>query len=288
MEVVALFIGEPQDVALSGGTLYTGGAKAAAGEAYLTRDGFEGDGQGNLTYHGGRDRTACVYVAERYTWWKVEEDCDLPFGAFSENLTISGATEDVVCIGDIFRVGDALVQVSLPSDPCRTIDRISGVPGLRTRARDSGACGFHMWTLREGLVPKGRRFTLEERHPEGITAAVALALYHGRSRDAAIAARLQRMPELGAEGKRAIDARLAEWRDSAPATPWHHLRRCYAAPGRDPWAQGFSARMSSRRSVSSCGISTGRRRSSPHSSAFRFLRSRCGADRARRGAQHVA
>jgi len=208
MRVVGLFIGKPREADLTGGRFYTGGAKSAVASAYLRFHGFEGDGQGNLKYHGGKDRTACVYPAERYAWWKEIRGYDLPFGAFSENLAVEGATEEAVCIGDVYRIGDALVQVTLPRDPCRTIDRVTGVPGLWGIARDTGACGFHMRTVKEGLVTAGSPFVLESRHPEGITVAMALALYHGRSRDVVLADRLVHMPEFAVEGKKVIAARL--------------------------------------------------------------------------------
>jgi MOSC domain-containing protein YiiM len=209
MRVVALFVGKPRTVKAPGGTLYTGGMKDSVEAARLNWDGFEGDGQGNLKYHGGPDRTVCVYAEERYAWWRAENSCDLRFGSFSENLTVQGAVEDAVCIGDIYRVGEALVQVSLPRDPCRTIDKVSGIDGLWLKARDAGACGFHMRTLEEGLVKADSAFELVQRHPEGITVAMALDLYHGRSRDAELAGRLCRMQEFAEEGKKAVAARVA-------------------------------------------------------------------------------
>jgi MOSC domain-containing protein YiiM len=209
VKVVGVYIGKPRMVTAPGGSCYTGGAKTAVPSAFVTMEGFEGDGQGNLKHHGGRDRTVCVYPAERYAWWRRTAGIELPFGAFSENLVIEGAGEDSVCIGDIYRAGNALLQCSLPRDPCRTIDRLTGVDGLWQQARDAGACGFHMRTLEEGLVTEGCAFTLEKRHPEGITVSMALDLYHGRSRDTELAARLCGMPELAAEGRRAIMARLA-------------------------------------------------------------------------------
>jgi MOSC domain-containing protein YiiM len=200
VRVAALFIGVPRSVAAHGSSLYTGGAKAPAAAARLTFEGFEGDGQGNLRHHGGRDRTACVYPAEHYSWWK-SQGLDLSFGAFCENLTVEGAQEEKLCIGDIFRAGGALVQISLPRDPCPTIDHLCGVPGLHVQARGTGKCGFHMRTLEEGEIRSGDVFELVRRHVQAITVASVLDLYHGRSRDPQLALRLQGMPEFAAQGK---------------------------------------------------------------------------------------
>ncbi|HUI70411.1 MAG TPA: MOSC domain-containing protein [Spirochaetia bacterium] len=209
MKVAAIFVGKPGRVQIAGQTIFTGGSKSIVESALLRFGNFEGDGQGNLRYHGGKDRSVCVYVAEHYAWWKSSHGFDLRYGAFCENLTIEGALEDQVCIGDVFQAGDAQVQISLPRDPCRTIDLIAGVPGLWELARASGKLGFHMRTLKEGLVKKGDAFVLARRHPQGITVAQALDLFHGRSQDREIAERLAAMPEFGDQGKKHIAERLA-------------------------------------------------------------------------------
>ena len=130
MRVVLLRIGMPQTHAIGGMQVHTGSIKASVDAAMLRFDGFERDGQADRKHHGGRDRTACLYPAEHYAWWKATHGVDLPYGAFAENLTVEGAREAEICIGDIFRVGDARLQVTLPRDPCRTLDRINERPGL--------------------------------------------------------------------------------------------------------------------------------------------------------------
>ncbi len=207
MKILSVLVGKPRTVSLAGKEIFTGGEKSPVHEAFLGFDNFAGDGQGNLVHHGGRDRSACVYVAEHYSWWKSHYGYELRPGAFCENLTIEGAREDLVCIGDIFRAGKALVQVSLPRDPCATIDRLAGVPGLWVQARESGRLGFHLRTREEGLVRVGDAFELVQRHPDGITVARVLDLYHGRSQDRELAAHLAGMPEFGAQGKGIIASR---------------------------------------------------------------------------------
>lgn len=210
MRVTAVFVGKPRSVAVADAMLRTGGAKLAVDAAMLRFDGFEGDGQGNLRVHGGKDRSACVYVEQHYGWWESAHGFELCPGAFCENLTVEGALEDQIFIGDVFRVGEARAQVSLPRDPCRTLDLLSGIPGLASIARDSGKCGFHMRTLDEGLVRVGDAFELIRGDPNRITVAVALDLFHGRSADRELADRLCRMPEFAEQGKKHIARRLAE------------------------------------------------------------------------------
>ncbi len=208
MIVVSIHVGVPRSETRQSGTLFTGGAKASAAGAILRFDGFEGDGVADRRHHGGPDRTACVYPAEHYAWWNSVHGYELLFGAFSENLTVEGVREQEICIGDIIRIGGALAQVTLPRDPCPTIDRITDIPSLHRLAKESGKCGFHMRTLEEGLVRAGDSFDLVKRNPEGISIASVLDLYHGRSSDRALRQRLQSMPEFADEGKRELIRRL--------------------------------------------------------------------------------
>jgi MOSC domain-containing protein YiiM len=208
MTVVMLHVGTPRTETRRAGNLFTGAAKSPVAAAVLRFDGFEGDGVADRRHHGGPDRTACVYPAAHYQWWKTAHGFDLGFGAFSENLTVDGLREEDICIGDVVRIGAALAQVTLPRDPCRTLDRVTEIESLHLLARESGKCGFHMRTREEGLVRVGDPFELVERNPAGVSVAVALDLYHGRSTDRALVLKLQAMPEFAAEGKRELARRL--------------------------------------------------------------------------------
>jgi MOSC domain-containing protein YiiM len=208
MTVISIHIGLPREEIRASGKLFTGGAKAFASEAMLRFEGFEGDRVANTALHGGADRAACVYPAGHYPWWKSVHGYELGFGAFCENLTVEGLSEGDICIGDIVRLGAARAQVSLPRDPCSTIDRILEIPGLHRLARESGRCGFHMRTLEEGRIGVGDRFEVVERNAAGISLALALDLYHGRSSDRALAERLRRLPEFAEEGRRELAKRL--------------------------------------------------------------------------------
>ena len=150
-----------------------------------------------------------MYPFEHYAWWKAEHGYDLGPGSFAENLTVEGALEDALCIGDVVRIGGALAQVSLPRDPCGTLDRLTGIAGFGAAACDAGKAGFHMRTLEEGLVRAGDAFEVVERDPAGFTVAAALDLYHGRSHDADLARRLFAIPALAEQGRREIAQRLA-------------------------------------------------------------------------------
>ncbi len=208
MTVVKLCVGMPRSLARREGNLLTGGAKTSVAAAMLRVGGFEGDGVADHRHHGGPDRAACVYPALHYEWWKTVQGIDLELGSFAENLTVDDIEEGEICIGDIVRIGAALAQVTLPRDPCATLDRITEIPSLHRMARESGRCGFHMRTLEEGLVWKGDPFEIMERNSANVTVAAVLDLYHGRSKDRALLAKLQNMPEFAEEGKRELARRL--------------------------------------------------------------------------------
>ena len=208
MKVLSIHVGLPRALALETGELLTGGAKAEATEALLGFEGFEGDAVADRLHHGGADRSACVYPAAHYAWWKSELGYGLSFGGFCENLSVEGLLEADVRIGDILRVGEALAQISLPRDPCKTIDRLAGIPGLHRIAKERGKCGFHMRTLEAGRVRVGDGFELVQRNTEGISVAAVLDLYHGRSRDGELYRRLLGMAEFADEGKLYLAKRL--------------------------------------------------------------------------------
>jgi MOSC domain-containing protein YiiM len=208
MVIVAIHVGMPRTEKRQSGEFFTGGAKSSVASAVLRMDGFEGDGVADHRHHGGPDRTACVYPAGHYAWWKSTHGHDLFPGAFSENLTVDGAREEEICIGDVVRIGAAMTQVTLPRDPCRTIDRLTEISAFHRLSQESGRCGFHMRTLEEGLVRVGDLFEIVKRHPAGISVAAVLDLYHGRSKDRVLMGRLLEMPEFADEGKREITRRL--------------------------------------------------------------------------------
>src|ERR1700680_3683799 len=94
------------------------------GPVFVGTTNLAGDGQADLINHGGVDKAVLAYSADHYPKWRDELHIpDMPFGAFGENLTISGLTEESVCIGDIFRVGSVKFEVSQPRQPCWKLAR---------------------------------------------------------------------------------------------------------------------------------------------------------------------
>ena len=176
----------------------TGGAKRPVPSALLRSCGFDGDGQADLVNHGGTEKAVCVYPFDHYAHWERVFGRRLDWGAFSENLTISGAVETEVCVGDVFRVGDAVVQISQPRTPCSKLAGKNGERLLTKWVGQTGYTGYYLRVLSEGLVSAGDAFEIVENHPDLISIADVNDVIYGRSEDPGRIERLANLPEFGA------------------------------------------------------------------------------------------
>lgn len=135
--------------------------------AFLGRTNIEGDGQADLRHHGGPEKAVCVYPACRYPYWRERLDLEMPFGAFGENITVQNAHEESVCVGDIYKIGDATVQITQPRSPCWKLARRWRIKELALYFQQTGYTGWYLRVLEEGTIAQGQIFTLLERpHPQ--------------------------------------------------------------------------------------------------------------------------
>lgn len=179
IEILSLNVGMPTQVQFQQKDVSTGIFKTATCEAlYLSYLNFEGDGQGDLVHHGGREKAVCAYPYEHYPFWENELKIPLEYGALGENLTIRGLLETDVCIGDIFELGKAIVQVSQPRQPCYKLTIRHGVPDMLLKVQQTGYTGFYFRVLAEGVVSKDDGLSLLHRHPKEITVSFANRIMH--------------------------------------------------------------------------------------------------------------
>lgn len=177
--IKSLNIGLPKKEVFHGREIVTGIFKTPVSEQLrLRKSGFEGDGVGDLKYHGGHDKAVCVYSAEHYPYWENLLGITLPFAAFGENLSVANLYEDDVCVGDVFVLGTATVQVSQPRQPCKTLAARYGRADMIKLVVDTGRTGFYLRVLEEGIVEKGSPFVLRDREPHGISITVANHILH--------------------------------------------------------------------------------------------------------------
>ncbi len=163
---------------------------------------LEGDRQAAVGIHGGKDQAALCYSADHYPTWRQELDLpEMSGGGFGENFTIAGQDERSVCIGDIYAVGEALIQVSKPRGPCFKIAWRWQREDLLSRVESSGRHGWYVRVLREGLVEAGQHVRLEDRpHPDWTVRAAADAIRF-RKRRPELAAQLARLEALAEEDR---------------------------------------------------------------------------------------
>jgi MOSC domain-containing protein YiiM len=179
IRIESLNIGLPKKEIFGGREIFTGICKnPVAGPIGLKKLGFEGDGVGDARHHGGRDKAVCLYSFDHYPYWEDRLGIALPVAAFGENLTVSGITEKDICIGDIFQLGPAVVQITQPRQPCTTLAARCLRTDMVKLVVDSGRTGFYCRVLAEGNVKKDSPFALKERDPHEITVAFANAIYH--------------------------------------------------------------------------------------------------------------
>ena len=169
-----------------------------AGPVRLGRTNLDGDGQANLKVHGGPDKAVLSYAAHHYPAWRSELGMpDLPYGAFAENFTIAGLDEELVCVGDVFQVGDSVrVQVSQPRQPCSNISHRWRLPELTARVEETGRTGWYVRVLAEGAVEAGLPVELLERPAPAWSIARATRAMRSRRHRPDEAAALAALPFL--------------------------------------------------------------------------------------------
>lgn len=167
------------------------------GPVWLGKLNLEGDAQADLSVHGGQHKAVNVYPSEHYASW-MQEFClsEMPYGAFGENFTTCGLLEDEVCIGDVFKVGEAVVQISQPRQPCWKIERRWGAKDFSLRIKQTGKTGWYFRVLQEGYVGTGNTLVLIERPFPQWTVARAYIIRRNRMTDVKAAMELARCPAL--------------------------------------------------------------------------------------------
>ncbi len=157
MRIASVNVGLPAELATRDGVVLSGIVKRpVAGPVRVGPVNLEGDGQADLSVHGGPDKAVYAYPREHYATWAAELGrADLTPGFFGENLTIEGLTEDEVRIGDRLRAGTALLEVSQPRLPCFKLAARVGEPAFAKPFLRSGRTGWYLRVVEEGVVAEG-------------------------------------------------------------------------------------------------------------------------------------
>jgi len=173
-------VGLPKDVRWQGKTVFTGVFKQpVTGPCRVGRLNLAGDGQGDLAGHGGEQRAVFVYQMESYRYWERElSRSDFVPGQFGENFTVEGLGDDVVCIGDRYRIGTAVFEVTQPRVTCYRVGIRMNDPRIPALLVSHHRPGFYFRVIEEGEVQAGDEITQIAAGPEGMTVAEVDALLY--------------------------------------------------------------------------------------------------------------
>ncbi|MHB8741871.1 MAG: MOSC domain-containing protein [Sulfuricaulis sp.] len=181
MQLLSVNVGQPRDVVFQDRVVRTGIFKVpVAGSVWLGRTNLAGDSQADRRVHGGEDKAVYVYPYEHYAFWAGENGINnyLP-GQFGENFTTIGMHEDEICIGDVFKIGDARVQVSQPRTPCFKLGIRMGDDQFPARFAAAARTGFYLRVLEEGKVTAGNTIERVERIANSMTVRAIFDLRQG-------------------------------------------------------------------------------------------------------------
>ena len=212
---------ECKDVGISSGQTWTTGFfKHSIGDpVWLGRLNLDGDGQADLDNHGGLDKAVNVYPIEHYSYWMQDLSLtELVPGAFGENFTTEALSENEVCIGDIFEIGESLVEVSQPRQPCWKLARRWGVQDLALRFQNTGRTGWYFRVLREGLVQANQTVRLVSRPYPHWTIVAANLLMHHQTADLEAARALASCPALSSRWQAKLNKRAESGMVESSAT----------------------------------------------------------------------
>lgn len=179
--LVSLNVALPTEVMYQQKSVQTGIFKQPVeGVRFLRKVQLEGDGQGDLKNHGGPDKALCAYAQDHFPYWERTLGIEIKAGAFGENVTLVGMTEQEVCIGDRYKLGGAVVEVSQPRQPCFKLAMKHGVSDLVAQVQRTGYTGYYFRVIEEGPIEEGSPILLLHRGKEGRTISWANEIMYSK------------------------------------------------------------------------------------------------------------
>jgi MOSC domain-containing protein YiiM len=179
-----------------------------AGTIRLEPTNLAGDGQADLSVHGGPDKAVYAYCATHWPAWQRELSLQAKPGTFGENLTLDGAGEEDIHIGDVFSWGAARLAVTQPRQPCFKLALHLGRADIGAAMIKSGRCGFYLRVIETGTVPvQDARLTRCTHEADAPSVRAIFAKYYDSKTPAAELRQLAATPGLSAEWHRALEAK---------------------------------------------------------------------------------
>jgi ferredoxin-NADP reductase/MOSC domain-containing protein YiiM len=236
--LLSVNVGLPRDIEWQGKTVRTAVWKVPVqGRRMARRLNIDGDGQGDLVGHGGEHRAVFVYQIESYRYWQNQLGRnDFTYGQFGENFTIERLADTEVCIGDHYRIGGALFEVTQPRVTCYRVGIRMNEPQMAALLTSHGRPGFYFRVLEEGEVGAGDEILKVKAGPESMTVADTNALLYLPGHPASGLERALRIPALSAGWRTSLNALLDRERRGGATTGNPGLGPSFGPP---PAWQGF-------------------------------------------------
>lgn len=210
MRVETIAVGRPRVVEWKGDEVLTSIFKIPVpGPVRAVRHNLEGDRQSDLEVHGGEYKAVYAYAAEHYPWWERQRGLELEPANFGENLTINGLVEPDVCIGDLFRIGGAELEATIPRLPCYKLGIRFGDSGMVKAFMQARRWGIYFRVAGEGEIAVGDRVEVVERHPARVPVYEVARVYAFDRDDVASARRLAEHERLDPAWRAHFAERLA-------------------------------------------------------------------------------
>lgn len=172
LEIISLNVGQPEPLGKVRGRMVRSAiakTPVTGPSLYLGETNLEGDRQADLAVHGGPDKAVYAYPVEHLARWSAELDMPIGPAFFGENLTLRGANESEIWIGDIFQWDDATLQVTQPRTPCFKLALRAGRPDLPKRLTQHARSGWYLRVLQPGTVSVSSHLRLLERDPSSVS-----------------------------------------------------------------------------------------------------------------------
>ena len=217
--LLSVNVGLPRDVAWQGRTVHTGIWKAqVTGPRRVRRLNIDGDGQGDTAGHGGEHRAVFVYQDESYRYWQEHLGrSNLVHGQFGENFTVEGLADTNVCIGDRYRIGSALFEVTQPRVTCYRLGIRMDEPDMAALLVRHGRPGFYFRVIEEGDVEAGDEINQVAAGPERMSVFEINALLYMPPHPRERLERALRIPALSRGWQRSFEALLEQQKDNKTA-----------------------------------------------------------------------
>jgi MOSC domain-containing protein YiiM len=197
--IISVNVGQPQEILVGDRVLLTSIFKSPVqGRVAVRQHNIDGDKQADLRVHGGPYKAVYAYASEHYPYWAEElARTDLNWGAFGENLTLAGLTEEEAFIGDRFRAGSAVLAITQPRMPCFKTNLRFERNDMVKRFWRSNFSGIYFAVVEEGEIGVGDELELLHREEECISVADVVRLYKGETHDEQTFDRMLKAPLRG-------------------------------------------------------------------------------------------